>query len=486
MNFFCKRYHLLFFLSLFVACTTSNKDALQTIDNLQPDSTLLKVEVLASGMDVPWDLHYGSDDYLWATEQGGSVWRIHPSTGERKQVLHINHVWRKRTAGLLGMTLHPDFPQHPFVFLNYTLMRDSLIYSRLERYRFQNDSLIEPITILEIGGNTAHNGSRLTTSPDGKIIWATGDAHGILNAQEDTCLNGKILRINLNGSIPSDNPDPESYVWAKGFRNIQGLTYSDKGMLYTSEHGDAIDDEINLILKAANYGWPNVEGFHDLEKEQTFAAANKSVEPIHAWTPVIAPSGITFYNNPSIPEWTNCILVATLKTQSLRVLKLNDAGTSVLSEELFFANRYGRIRDVCVGSDGAVYLSTSNRDWNPGTGFPKAGDDYILKISNTKKAVHSLLTGTKVAAAQSLDGQQLYQQYCASCHKPDGKGVKDIFPALNGSVVVKDSVQQLTSLILNGRNGKNGSAMPAFSFLKENEIQALVNYIRNNWGNKTR
>lgn len=483
MSFICKQYCLLFLLCLFVACTNSNKNVLRTIDNLQPDRTLLKVEVLASEMDVPWDLHYGADEYLWVTEQRGLVWRVNPSTAERKQILQISDVWRKRTTGLLGISLHPDFKKQPYVFLNYTLMRDSLIYSKLERYRFENDTLVEPTTLLEIGGSTAHNGSRLAISPDGKIIWATGDAHGILNAQEDTCLNGKILRINLDGSIPADNPDPTSYVWAKGFRNIQGLAYSDKGILYTAEHGDAIDDEINLIVKGANYGWPNVEGFHDLEKEQLFAAVNKSLEPIHAWTPVIAPSGITYYNHPSIPEWTNSLFVATLKTQSLRVLKLNDAGTIISKENIFFENRYGRIRDVCVGSDGAVYLSTSNRDWNPGSGFPKSGDDYILKISATNKAVHPLLTSTEAVANKQLDGHQLYQQYCASCHKPDGTGVKDVFPALKGSALVKDSVQQLIDVIVKGRNGKEGSAMPAFSFLQENEVQALVNYIRNSWGN---
>lgn len=483
MTFIRKKISILFLL-LFAACSGANKEVLQTIDNLQPLHTLLKVEVLASGMDVPWDLHYGSDDHLWVTEQGGNVWRIHPATGERKQVLYIRDVWRQRTTGLLGITLLPGFAQHPFVFLNYTFMRDNRIFSRLERYRFQNDTLVEPVTMLEIGGNTAHNGSRLTISPDGKIIWATGDAHGVMSAQEDSCLNGKILRINIDGSIPADNPDPKSYVWAKGFRNIQGLTYSDKGILYTSEHGDAIEDEINLIVKGANYGWPVVEGFHNLEKEQVFAAAGRSMEPLHAWTPVVAPSGMTFYNHPSIPEWTNSLLLGTLKTQSLRVLQLNDAGTAITKEEVFFADRYGRIRDVCAGTDGAVYISTSNRDWNPGTGFPKQGDDRILKITPTAKATYTVLKSSSAGAVTKLNGQELYQQYCASCHKPEGTGVKGIFPALKNSAVVKGSAQQLIELLSEGKKGNDGSAMPAFSFLKDEEMTAVINYIRSSWGNK--
>ncbi|WP_207625652.1 PQQ-dependent sugar dehydrogenase [Niastella populi] len=478
-----KKISILFLLS-FAACTGRKGEELQTIDNLQPANTLLKVEVLVSGMDVPWDLHYGSDDHLWVTEQGGNVWRIHPATGERKQVLYIRDVWRQRTTGLLGITLHPNFAHNPFVFLNYTLMRDSRIFSRLERYRFQNDTLVEPATMLEIGGNTGHNGSRITVSPDGKIMWATGDAHGVMSAQEDTCLNGKILRLDMDGNIPADNPDPKSYVWAKGFRNIQGLTYSDKGILYTSEHGDAIEDEINLIVKGANYGWPVVEGFHNLEKEQVFAAAGSSLEPLHAWTPVVAPSGMTFYNHPAIPEWTNSLLLGTLKTQSLRVLQLNDAGTAIVKEEVFFADRYGRIRDVCSGKDGAVYVSTSNRDWNPGTGFPKQGDDRILKITPAGKAIYTVLKSSSAGAVIKLNGQELYQQYCASCHKPEGTGVKGIFPALKNSAIVNGSAHHLIELLLKGKKGKDGSAMPAFSFLKDEEMTAVINYIRSSWGNK--
>ena len=479
-----KRTYLFFLLFFIVACSNKNKYELQIIDNLQLQQTVLKVEVLASEMDVPWDLHYGADDHLWVTEQGGTIWRIDATTGKRKQMLHINDVWRKRTAGLLGITLHPDFATQPFVFVNYTLMRDSVIFSRLERYRFQNDTLVEPTTVLEIGGNTAHNGSRLTISPDKKIIWATGDAYTITNAQNDSCLNGKILRINLDGTIPADNPDPKSFVWAKGFRNMQGLVFSNKGSLYTAEHGDAIEDEINLINKGANYGWPIIEGFHNLESEHVFAAKEHTIEPLYSWTPVVAPSGMTFYSHAAIPEWKNSLLIGTLKTQSVRVLKLNDAGTAIVNEEVFFADHYGRIRDICAGKDGAVYISTSNRDWNPASGFPKQGDDRILKISATTKATHPVLKGSSAGAVTKLNGEELYKQYCASCHKPDGTGVQGVFPALKGSAIVNGSSQELIDLLLKGRKGKDGSAMPAFSFLKDEEMRALINYIRNSWGNK--
>jgi len=133
---------------------------------------------------------------------------------------------------------------------------------------------------------------------------------------------------------------------------------------------------------------------------------------------------------------------------------------------------------VCTGKDGAVYISTSNRDWNPGAGFPKAGDDRILKISPASYAQFPLLKGSVAGTVSKMNGQELYLQYCASCHKPDLKGVPGTFPSLKESALVKDSTQKLREVIVNGRKNKNGMGMPAFDFLKEEELIVLINYIR--------
>lgn len=479
-------YIFIFLATLVTACSHQQPNVpLVTIDNIALPKSLLKVEVLAKDLNVPWDLAYADNGFLWFTEQAGTVSRINLSTKQKTQVLTIKEVWHLRTTGLLGLAIHPNFENNPYVFLNYTVKEDSIIYNKLVRYYFSNDRLTSPKLLLKTKGFTAHNGARLAISANGKLLWATGDAYNGNNAQSLSSLNGKILRLNLDGSIPKDNPDPNSYVWASGFRNMQGLTVSDDGRVYTSEHGDAIEDEINLIEKGANYGWPVIEGMHNKPEELAFADTNNTKEPIKSWTPVIAPSGISYYNNSLIPEFKNALLLTTLKAKSFRVLSLTDNGTKIKSEEVFFENHYGRLRDVCSDAEGNIYISTSNYDWNPQPGFPLSGDDKILKVSPTEKAVHHPLT-VKKKQNTKIDGAQLYNNYCASCHQINGQGIKGVFPALAGSPKVKGTSASLIKVVQNGIvNKKSGQQMPAFSFLTNEEMAAILSYVRQNWGNKS-
>lgn len=478
-------YFLPFLLGVLLSCTRPSPLELPVLDYLALDESILKVEVLADNLDVPWDVEYVQDGFLWFNEQAGTISRINLETGEMQRLLTIEEVWRQRTSGLLGLAIHPDYPRQPYIVVNYTVKADSLISNKLVRYTFENERLVHPLVLLTVPGNTAHNGSRVKFTQDGKILWATGDAYGFDNPQSDESLNGKILRINLDGSIPSDNPLPNSYVWAKGFRNIQGLTLDPKGKVYTSEHGDAIEDEINWILPNGNYGWPFIEGYHDLESEKEFARFHLTREPIHAWTPVVAPAGIDFYGDLGIKEWKNSLLLTTLKGKSLRVLNLSEDGTRVLKETVFFDNHYGRLRDVSVGAGGEIYITTSNRDWNPQPGFPLEGDDKILKISLTSKASKEPLRGQSPHSMAELDGKQLYINYCASCHKEDGSGVRDVFPSLINNSQVVGAPGTLVSLLLQGvDNPSTGVMMPAFGFMKDEELAAILTYIRQHWGNK--
>lgn len=447
-----------------LGCGQQENTGLKVIDHLKLDNTLLKVEELATGLDVPWDVEFGADGFLWVTEQAGKVYRIDQETGSKRLVLHVKDVWKKRTTGLLGLVVHPEFERNPYVFLNYTVKRDSSIFSMLVRYTYAGDTLVKPLLLLEVNGNTGHNGSRVRISPDGKLIWATGDAHDNKNAQDIRSLNGKVLRLNIDGSIPADNPDPHSYVWASGFRNIQGLTFSGEGKLYTSEHGDAIEDEVNLIHAGGNYGWSVIEGVHDKPLERLFAKEKGTIEPLRSWTPVIAPSGMDYYGSSAIPEWHNSLLLTTLKGKSLRVLKLDESGSHIKEEWIYFDNRYGRLRDACVGLDGSVFISTSNRDWNPSPGYPLKDDDRILKITVSKAVKVEALTGHLPLTQQKVDGKALYLQYCASCHKDSGAGMPGTFPALAGSAVVTGPSSELIHILLKGKNGSE-QQMPAFGFL---------------------
>jgi mono/diheme cytochrome c family protein len=272
-----------------------------------------------------------------------------------------------------------------------------------------------------------------------------------------------------------------------GHRNIQGLVYGTNGTLYSSEHGDAIEDELNIIKKAGNYGWPNVEGFCSTEEEKAFCAGKQVMEPLRAWTPVVAPAGMDYYASDAIPEWKNSILLTTLKTESLRVLKLNGTGDKVLSESIYLDHQFGRLRDLCVSPAGDVYVATSNRDWNPGEGYPKKGDDRIVRIFKTVKP--------KVAAvrrpAPSAAGALIYKNYCESCHKTAGQGVAGVFPPLRSATQVTGDKNALIRILLKGMSGpiivkgvKYDQDMPAFSFLSDKDLALVATYIRTQFGNK--
>jgi len=208
----------------------------------------------------------------------------------------------------------------------------------------------------------------------------TGDVGSASYALDTNRLHGKILRLNLDGSRPDDNPIPGSFVWSLGHRNPQGLVRAPSGIIYSSEHGPADNDEVNIIEKGRNYGWPEVHGFCDLPEEQTYCTANNVREPIAAWTPTLAVCGIDFYDHYAIPEWQNSILLVTLKEDDLRVLKLNESGDSIVSQDFHFNNYFGRLRDVCISPDGKIYIATSNQDGRANSPFPTALDDRIIEI----------------------------------------------------------------------------------------------------------
>lgn len=465
------------------------------------DTIEIGTKVIVSKLNVPWEIAWGPDDWIWFTEQSGTVSKVNPNTGKRKILLRIPEVFRTRSLGLLGMAIHPD-KKMPYVFLDYTYKDGKSILYKLVKYTYTVDTLINPVTLLkDIAGATSHNGSRVVIAPDGKVMTSTGYATNTVNSQDDHSLNGKILRLNIDGTIPADNPVAGSPIWSRGHRNPQGLVYDKSGTLFSSEHGDAIEDELNIIKKDGNYGWPYVEGFFNTPEEKKFCETHKVTEPVKSWTPVIAPSGIEYYNSDAIPEWKNSLLLVTLKTQSFRVLTLNNEGNAVLSEKVYLDHQFGRLRDVCVSPSGDVYVSTSNRDWNPGDGYPKEEDDKIIKlfkITGNKKpnGVTSNLSPTGYTRAKKIikppipEGDIVYNNYCASCHKSNGGGVAGVFPSLVSNAQVNGSKSALISIILKGLKAvtiqgvKYDQEMPSFNFLSNKDIAMVTTYIRTQFGNK--
>ncbi len=342
---------------------------------------------VADSLDTPWELQWGPDDHIWFTERKGNVKKVNPATGQISLITRIKDVQESSEGGLMGMVLHPNFKDTSWVFLAYNYNNDQGNYKvKIVRYTYQQGTLINPMTIIsDIEGSNIHDGCRLIISPKRKLYISTGDA-GQKNTfpQDKQRPNGKILRFNLDGSIPASNPLANNSLWSYGHRNPQGLIMAN-GKLYSSEHGPDTADELNLIKKNRNYGWPAVKGFCDNGNEQGFCQNNNVVEPLKAWTPTEAVCGIDYYGANKISGWNNSILMASLGFSQndgriLFQMKLNEAGTAVVATNRYLENRFGRLRDVMVGPNGNVYVATSNRD---GRGRPEGLDDRIVKLGIT-------------------------------------------------------------------------------------------------------
>jgi aldose sugar dehydrogenase len=308
-------------------------------------------EILAENLNIPWALAFLPDDRLIFTERGGKVSVL---DGKNISLVGNINVTQISESGLLGIAVDPHFNQNHYVYLYYTRGK----YNRISRFLLRDKLSGEKVLLDKIPAASRHNGGRLKFGPDGKIYATTGESHIANLAQDLNSLGGKILRINPDGSIPADNPFG-NYVYAYGNRDPQGIAWSPEGIMYESEHGAARNDEINIIQKGGNYGWPIYQG-------------NKSapgyVKPLRVYTEfTLAPSGITFYQNN--------LYVAGLRGSQLRKITLSADGKSVIAEKALYTD-LGRIRDA-VEYKGYIYICTSNRE---AKGVPRIGDDKIIRI----------------------------------------------------------------------------------------------------------
>ncbi|MCB2376302.1 PQQ-dependent sugar dehydrogenase [Hymenobacter sp. BT635] len=353
-------------------------------------ATTVSVTPLTTNLAIPWELIWGPDNFIWMTERGGRISRVNPATGQLTALLTVPDVTPTGESGLLGMVLHPDFSTSPYVYIVYNYTEGGL-KEKLVRYTYNAaaGTLSSPLVLLgNIPATTTHSGSRLLILPDRTLLMTTGDAQLLPEAQNPASLNGKILRLNLDGTVPANNPTPGSLVYTRGHRNPQGLVRATNGKVYSSEHGPNNDDEINLIEAGRNYGWPNVEGLCNLPSEQTFCSANNVREPLRVWTPTIATAGLIYYDHPAIPEWRNSLLMATLKASKLVQMPIS-ATTDVLATENSYLTTFGRLRSICMSPQGKIYVGTSNS-----TGGPT---DQILMLEN-----RAFLPASTTAAAKAL------------------------------------------------------------------------------------
>jgi glucose/arabinose dehydrogenase len=332
------------------------------------DGVRFRVETVLTGLEVPWSLTFAPDGRLFVTERPGRV-RIVTLGGNSELALTLDGVFNQGEAGLLGLALDPQFAQNRFVYLYYSATAGSGAVNRIVRYREVNSRLGERAVLLDnIPAATIHDGGRLRFGPDGLLYATAGDAANQNLAQDVASLAGKILRINRDGTTPSDNRF-SSPVYTYGHRNPQGLDWHPtSGDLWASEHGNSGNDEINSIRTGLNFGWPRIEG----------SATMPNMEiPAASFTPSIAPSGASFYRGSRFPQFANNLFVATLRGTHLLRATVDTSSRRVTAQERLLEGTYGRLRDVVPGPDGNLYFATNNRD---GRGTPMTGDDRVLRI----------------------------------------------------------------------------------------------------------
>lgn len=326
----------------------------------RPDGSM--VQVATDDLITPWSIAFLPGGDMLVTERSGQIQRI----GGNGKVYPIEDAWETSEGGLLGLALHPDFVNNQQIYVYLTTESRGKFTNKVERYTLKKDTLSGQTTVLEdIPASDNHNGGGIAFGPDKKLYVTTGDAD---DAQDKNSLAGKILRLNDDGSTPNDNPF-NSPIWSYGHRNPQGIAWDNEGRMWSVEHGpsgergEAAQDELNLIEKGANYGWPVITGNETHEGMRTPVAQSGKND---TW----APAGLAYHDGS--------LYFAGLRGQSLYEAKIK-SGTNV---ELVrhFTNEYGRLRAVTVYKNN-LYVSTSNRD---GRGSPNKGDDKILRINPAK------------------------------------------------------------------------------------------------------
>lgn len=319
------------------------------------------IQSLVHNLNSPWEIAFLPDGKILITERGGDLVVL---DGEEETKISIADVYEQGESGLLGLAVHPNFEDNRLIYLYLSYETSGGIRNRVESYQFVDGQISEKrILIDDIPGAGNHDGGRIEFGPDGLLYITSGDAQNPDSAQDINTLSGKILRLNDDGSIPSDNPFNNA-VYSYGHRNPQGLAWDDEGRLWSTEHGPSGIgsgyDELNLIEIGGNYGWPFIQGDQTREGmisprlhsggNETWAPGDLEIVDGQAWFTGLR--GTTLYSVP----------LDKINPESLN---------------RHFVNQFGRLRAIRLGPDGLLYVGTSNRD---GRGSPNENDDQIFKI----------------------------------------------------------------------------------------------------------
>jgi glucose/arabinose dehydrogenase len=347
--------------SIFVL-TSPDTETLIPLPKPNPYSENDSVIILAENLNKPRAIAI-SDDRIFVTEKDGYI-RVIQNNTLLESPLATFRTANVFDGGLLGIAVHPDFSNNHFLYVFLTYEENGNLWNKILRI-IEDENKLKNVEIIfdKIPGSSFTNGGFLKFGPDKKLYVGTGTISDDSHLPQDiTSLSGKILRLNDDGTIPDDNPFSNSPVYSLGHRNPQGMTWDDNDNLFVAEFGPEKNDEINLIKAGKNYGWP----------EQQCSGNPDFENAILCYDPSIEPGGILFYSGDRI-NFESPFIMASMRASNLYQVDFEDG----LSSQKSILSGNGRIRDVVEGSDGSIYLITSNTD---GKGFPDALDDKLLRI----------------------------------------------------------------------------------------------------------
>jgi len=338
----------------------------------------VEVQAWIENLEIPWSLVFLPDGRALVSERPGRIRLIRDGKLREAPYMKIE-VAHTGEAGLLGLAVAPDFEKTRYIYAMHTYRQGQKLYNRVIRLKDRGDTgRLDKVISDKIPGGRLHDGGRLAFGPDGMLYITAGETFNSGLAQDLHSLGGKILRVTPDGRIPPDNPFPGSPIYSYGNRNPQGLAWREgTNTLFESEHGPSGEfghfghDEINIIIKGGNYGWPRVIGA---------AGVRPYIDPIVVWDKATPPSGMTFCRGEVLKRFDGNLFVATLGSEALIRLVI-DRTNKVERIERWFPEKYGRLRDVVEGPDGFLYFLTSNRD---GRGAPRPGDDKIYRLMPKK------------------------------------------------------------------------------------------------------
>ena len=358
----------LLFIALFIVLPLVADDSDWDASIHNTEKVSFQVQTYIDGFDIPWGMAFMPDKRMLVTDRIGDIWIVAKDGTDKVKVIgEVPSVRSKGQGGMLDVEVHPDFINNSFIYLTYSDISDNKFHTSLIRAKLVNNQLVDSEVIFRpkeqfFTKKTHHYGSRIVFDDDGFIYFSIGDRGDRDLAQNLDMPNGKMYRIYDDGTIPIDNPfyytkGAIKSIWSYGHRNAQGLAIHPlTRQIWEAEHGPRGGDEVNIILKGHNYGWPVITYGKNYSGTIISRLTHKEGmdQPIFHWTPSIAVCGIAFYDGDQFPEWKNNLLATSLKFERLHRVELD--GLNMVKDEIIF-EAGSRVRDVEIGPNGMIYVA---------------------------------------------------------------------------------------------------------------------------------